>query len=837
MQKYTCPKCKSSLEIQKTFSKKIVISCSCGIQDILDYTKNPDEIYLEFLNRFDAGKISDKSRMIENLKQEGIVKDENEIKKMIGKNKPDEITKSVLFSKKDFVSHYMTIKKPTPDLGSKIADFGLDEEISDYLKQIDIKQFYKFQEEAISEIIYGSNVIIEAPTASGKTEAFLIPVIQKIKNEKENSGKIFAIFVYPTKSLSRDQYPKILAFAKRVGVKVAVFDGDTKQTERIIILDDPPHIIVTNFDVLHYHLWHQTKFASLLSSARFLIVDEAHVYSGIFGSNVHYIVKRLKRVTGKLQFVAASATLDNAIEFCEQIFGEKMKLIKGSGSKSETDFVMLFPSLRTQRRLMVDLTKKLTEKKHKTMVFSNSHLNSELLAIQAKKQKINIKVHRAGLMANYRKSVENAFKQDALDAISCTPTLELGIDVGDVDGVISSTIPVNRLMQRIGRAARKGQRGYAFLALGNDPISQYYKHHPDDYFEDVEKTYIDPKNPFVEEFQVIAMACDKPISKHELKEHADVIENHVKNGNLKLQENRYVPDFDKVTSQISDYSIRGIGSSIDIFLDRRKVGYRVLPIALEELHKDAIYFLAGIRYRVKEFDYPKKDYAKLERISRDYPYYTKALTEEWPNIETVYEKRKVFGMEVAFCKLHIQKSVYGYVNIELGQEITQGKKVMLDTPLEYDFVTKGIVFHAPRPMNQIKQAEDEEYVEASGYHATEHVVIEGSNMITGGVSQDLGGISLGTSGLIFVYDGAIGGNGASKALYDRFEKALNRGMLIVKECPCKNEAGCPRCTFSYRCGNNNEYLHKHSALEVLERINDGEKTKLIDPTEGDRPLV
>ncbi len=110
-------------------------------------------------------------------------------------------------------------------------------------------------------------------------------------------------------------------------------------------------------------------------------------------------------------------------------------------------------------------------------------------------------------------------------------------------------------------------------------------------------------------------------------------------------------------------------------------------------------------------------------------------------------------------------------------------------------------------------------------------------MITGGVSQDLGGISLGTSGLIFVYDSAIGGNGASKALYDRFEKALERAMFIVKECPCKNEAGCPRCTFSYRCGNNNEFLHKHSALEILERINDGEKTELEEPREGDKPLV
>ncbi|MDH3855569.1 MAG: DEAD/DEAH box helicase [Nitrosopumilus sp.] len=813
------------------------ISCEkCGIEDLLEFSKNVDEVFLEFLSRFDQGLVAEKG-LSEELKEEGIVRGENEIKEMIGKNKPDKITEEILFSKKDYISQYKVLKNPEPKMGCKVEDLGLNELISEHLKNLEIEQFYKFQEESINEIIFGENVVIEAPTASGKTEAFLIPVIQRIKKESED-GNVFAIFVYPTKALSRDQHPKIQKFAEKIGIDVKVFDGDTKLDERREIIENPPHILITNFDVLHYHIWHQTKFSIILASTKILIVDEAHVYSGIFGSNVHYIIKRLKRIcNSKLQFVAASATLEDAKDFCQELFGEKMQIIHGSGKKGQTDFVMLFPSLRTQRKLMVELTKRMTEKNHKTMVFSNSHLNSELLAIQAKRQKINIKVHRAGLMANYRTSVEKQFKNDSLSAISCTPTLELGIDVGNVDCVISSTIPVNRLIQRIGRAARKGQRGYAFLALGNDPISQYYKNHPDDYFEDIEKTYIDPKNPFVEEFQVLAMACDRPISKHELKEHQEVIEHHIIKGNLTVFNNRIIPNFEKINSILNDYSIRGIGKSIDIFLGNRKVGDRVLPIALEELHKDAIYFLAGIRYRVKELDYPKNNYAKLERIPRDYPYYTKSLTEEWPTIETVFEKRIANGVEVAFCKLHIQKKVYGYVNIELGQEITQGEKVLLDVPLEYDFVTKGIVFHAPRPVKIIEQADDENYAEASGYHATEHVVIEGSNMITGGVSQDLGGISLGTSGLIFIYDGAIGGSGASRALYDRFEKALERSMYIVKECPCQNESGCPRCTFSYRCGNNNEFLHKYSALEILERINDGEKTELVDPVGGDRPLV
>lgn len=835
---HSCPKCKSKLEVQRTFNQKILFGCAhCKIEDVIDYNKNLDEAYLDFLLKFDTGQTPTKKESQDTLEKEGLLQSEDEIKKMIGDSKIDELTKSVLFSKKHYVSHFKSIIEPDPKMGSTVDDSGLDERIIDVLKAKGISKFYKFQEDAIHDIVFGKNVIITAPTASGKTEAFVIPIMQKIIDSKAPRHSVYALFVYPTKSLSRDQYPKIKEIADRLNLGIAVFDGDTKETERKEIMYASPEIIITNFDVLHYHLWHRTKFATLLNTVKFLAVDETHTYSGIFGSNVHYIIKRLKRICPKMQFVASSATLENALLFCQGLFGADMTQVTGSGKKGRIEFCMLFPSLVTQRALMIDILKKLASKKRKTLVFSNSHLNSELLALQAGRQKIDIKVHRAGLMANYRRSIENLFKNDKLLAVSATPTLELGIDVGNVDGVISSTIPVNRLVQRIGRAARKGQDGFAFLVLGNDPISQYYKNHPSDYFEDTEQIYIDPKNPFVEEFQVLAMACDKPIAKHELPEHKDVIQRHLNVGNLVLVENRYVPNFDQIKDLLEDYSIRGIGKSIDIFLNGKKVGDRILPIALEELHPSAVYFLAGTRYRVKEIGYPKNMSAKLEYLPKNYPYYTKALTEEWPTIETIFEKRQANGIEVAFCKLHIQKRVYGYVNIELGQEVTQGQKVILEKPLDYDFVTKGIVFKAPRPLVEISKSENEEYTEASGYHATEHVIIEGSNMITGGVSQDLGGISLGTSGLIFVYDSAIGGNGASKALYDRLEKAFDRSLHIVQECPCKNEAGCPRCTFSYRCGNNNEYLHKLASAEILQRITDGEVTEVSEPVEGDKPLV
>src|SRR3989338_3513672 len=176
----------SKMQIQKTFNKKVHISCNnCDIEDLLEFSKNIDEVFLEFLSRFDEGLVTKKG-VSKGLKDEGIIRDEKEIKEMIGKNNPDKITESILFSKKDYISQY------------------------------------NVQEEAIEEISFGENVVIEAPTASGKTEAFLIPVIQKIKKESSNAKGVFAVFVYPTKALSRDQHPKILKFAEKIGIDVQV---------------------------------------------------------------------------------------------------------------------------------------------------------------------------------------------------------------------------------------------------------------------------------------------------------------------------------------------------------------------------------------------------------------------------------------------------------------------------------------------------------------------------------------------------------------------------------------------------------------------------------------
>lgn len=853
MVNYRCPKCRSphSVGVDKIFDGRLIFRCSnCRICSIVPVMGSMDETYLDFLERFDSGTcIADASNLNLLMEQEKIIRSAAEIGAlMIAANVAgDALLEDVLRSRQDYIVDIQIIDDPPPELGSSIEDLPVDEAIIKVLKNKRIERLYSFQEQAIKKILQGNNVVITAPTASGKTEAFCIPVLQKIAEKlprfgllRAGEGKVSAIFAYPTKALSRDQLPKIREFAAPLGVRVAVLDGDTQENERNSIMVSPPDVIVTNFDVLHYHMMHRTKFSRIIRTTKHLVVDEAHVYTGVFGANVHHIITRLERLVGeKLQLVAASATLPNAGEFCQLLFGRKMQVVQGKGRRGRINLAIIFPSLRSYRSLALDLLRQTTKRGHRTIAFANSHLGSELMAFYGSRQGVSIRVHRAGLPPALRKEIEQQFKTGQLMAISATPTLELGIDIGDVDAIISNIVPIDRLTQRVGRAARRGQQGYAFLALGNDPISQYYKMHPADYLADHEFAYTDPANPFVREYQVLAMACDRPISMADSNPLWDTLQKLVAKGVVKIVKERFVPDLKEAMKMLGQYSIRGIGSQVDIKFNKKIIANRSLPQALEELHQNAIYFLAGRRYKVQElhFEPNGQPYAELAMIPFDYPYYTRALTDEWPSILEVYEKKVVFGAEVQYCALKIQKRVLGYTNIEIGQEVTQGKKVLLDEPLEYEFVTKGFVFRAPRPKDILGKVDDEQNVEMSGFHASEHVIIEGSAMITGGASQDLGGISLGSSGLIFVYDGSIGGNGASKALFDRLEKAFGRALRILSECPCTSESGCPRCTYSYRCGNNNEYLHKQAAIEVMNRMVEGEKTEIGEKIRGDRALV
>ncbi|MBI2938691.1 MAG: DEAD/DEAH box helicase [Thaumarchaeota archaeon] len=858
MQRYRCPECSQKLSLERLYDGRYLIRCNkCHLTHIVRPDINSlDEAYLKLLEEFDEDRVKKIASLEQLLEVEGIRRSKTSVEKLVkdgGGNLQDlpQPMKDALLSQQDYPALYRRIPAEEPDPGVKKKQLPIDEAIWAGLATEDVTHLYRFQEKAVEAIIGGKDVVIVAPTGSGKTEAFAIPVIQLISNQTSRFGAlrtgeraVRALFVYPTKALARDQLPKLRKLAGSIGVRIDVFDGDTSQSDRYRIIEDPPDIVITNFDTLHHHFIHRTKFARLLRTVKYLVVDEIHVYTGTFGSNIYFVLKRLERLCGGLQIAAASATIGNPKEFCEDLFGRKFVVIEGGrGKRGVIHLAMIFPTLRSHRALTLDLLKHLVESGRRTIVFSNSHLSAELTAFYGRRNGIPIEVHRAGLTQKWRVGVEERFKNGSLKAISSTPTLELGIDIGSVDSIISDLVTWTRLIQRTGRAGRRGQESLVFISLReSDPISQYYKNNPEDYFKDIEPGYIDPTNPVISRYQLLAAAIDQPIRAGEFSKFQETLDEMVKSNLLSKTARGLIPDYSAARRTLQGYDIRGAGETVSVMFGDRKVGERSMPQALDELHPGAVYFLGGARYLSKNITfYRHEGRAEVERLPSNYPYYTRSLKEEWPSIRQVYSKKQVMGLEVAYCDLLIQRKVSGYTTIEIGSEVASGERVMLAEPVKYTFRTKGIVFKAPVPENILlqnsepKKTPDE--LAASSFHATEHVTIEGTNMITGGAATDMGGVAMGNSGLIFIYDSSAGGNGATRLLYDRLEEAVKRGLTILKECPCSSEDGCPRCTYSYRCGNNNEYLSKYGATEVFQRILDGEPTSISEPIEGDKSLV
>ncbi|MBY8999740.1 MAG: DEAD/DEAH box helicase, partial [Candidatus Heimdallarchaeota archaeon] len=518
--------------------------------------------------------------------------------------------------------------------------------------------------------------------------------------------------------------------------------------------------------------------------------------------------------------------IGNARDFACSLFDTDVKEIAvRDARKAPTHLLITLPWGVSQYTITSEIARQLVNSGHKTLCCQNSHKNAEIVNLLLQAARIKSSVHRAGLTKEFRNKVETKFKEGELQALVSTPTLELGIDIGDVDGVVSSIVDITSFIQRIGRAGRKGQESVGVLILRNDdPISTYYSLYPETYFDDVRKGYIEPKNEIVSYYQLLAAVLEKPLNENEFSEHLSVLK-LLENNNLirRTTEGLYRPvNRNEVLSILRSYSIRGIGDTVLIKSEKGiKMGERSMPMAARELFPGSIYLLGGKHYRSLSFKYDARFGGGEIIMEKIEPLNLKTSANRYaiPTIMKVNEKKKVLGSEVAYCDLKITENVIGYKISEIyTNEVKEIKE--LEEPIVYSFQTKGFMFTAPNPMKSLLEYADlsEETLLSGSFHALEHVLIESSSMLTGGGSTGIGGISMGTSGAIFVYDAAKGGSGLSKLLYDRLEEGFERSIKILEGCSCKTIDGCPRCTYSYQCGNNNQPLNKKGAIESIKLL-------------------
>ncbi len=712
------------------------------------------------------------------------------------------------------------------------AEKILIETLSDVLSENIIKGLVKygftgllpFQEESVRAILKGENSIISAPTGSGKTEAFAIPVIQKISENPEPG--VFTLLVYPLNALIDDQVSKISDLIQKCKLsdKIEIYSihgGQNTDYKDMIISDanQKSLIIATNFDFINYHLILQDKkWNELFKNAKIIVMDEAHSYTSFHGSNVYHVLKRMKRFMGKVQFVGSSATLDNSKEFFSNMFDlpeDSFTYIKSKFKRKQNMHMFFVMPRKFKQRTTMEMLSSICYKNNSTqLVFSNSHNDAEFLAsnVEEANTGIRIQIHRGGLDQKDRKLYESQMKAGELDVLSCTPTLELGIDIGHVDVVISAfKNEFDSFIQRIGRAGRKGQKSYAICVFDpDDAACHYFARHIDEYLSQDHIIPINKKNPIISE-------------KHE--------------ESIKI-EDQAADESDK--SQFFDFAnsvnLRGTSGDISIYYNSRKIGTRGVPVGYYQLHQKAIYHFNKQNYEVNSLiksqngarAYLIKSYEKQKRtipivrtsiiqtsegkaIHREINANSKKLSLRYGIISL---DRTITGyMKGNYNETTDQYEMYNRSNTSSWKNFHwKSKHSAVSITLPPEFVSKHISDSKSPIVND------------SRVHTISHVLGNASKILTKAESSDIDVYY--EKGVIYIYDNSSDGfNGCSKIIYDEFEKVLNTSNSLVNDCDCptdknqkeeKNWGGCPKCTFTKNyCQTKNKGLSKKGAEEFF----------------------
>ena len=351
---------------------------------------------------------------------------------------------------------------------------------------------YAHQAETWEAVARGEHVVVTTGTASGKSLAFSLPVLDAIARQPATR----ALYLYPTKALAQDQ-AGWLASLGLGGLRPAIYDGDTPIERRAHIRRNA-NAILTNPDMLHVGvLPHHDRWGDALHNLRVVVVDEAHVYRGIFGSHVANVLRRLRRLAlaygADPVFVLASATIANAGELASRLLGLDVRVVDVDTSpRADREIVLwnpelLDPELGTRASALGDaarLLAGLVAGGRRTICFTKSRKAAELVHRFASDRldtatASRLAPYRAGYTPEQRRAIERRLVDGELLGVTATDALELGIDIGSLDCAISVGFPgtVASLRQQWGRAGRR-ERGLAVLVASEDGLDQFFVNEP-----------------------------------------------------------------------------------------------------------------------------------------------------------------------------------------------------------------------------------------------------------------------------------------------------------------------------------------------------------------------
>jgi len=712
--------------------------------------------------------------------------------------------------------------EPLPD--------DLEPRVASALLATGVTALYRHQAEAWEAARRGENVVVTTGTASGKSLAFNLPVLDAIAREP----KTRAIYLYPTKALSQDQ-ARSLAELRLKGLKPAIYDGDTPG-ERRWQIRKWSNVVLTNPDMLHVGvLPHHDRWGDVLANLRYVVVDEAHVYRGVFGSHVANVLRRLRRLAriydAEPQFLLATATIANPGELALDLTGEGATVVdRDTSARAEREVVIWNPPLLDAELGLrasplgdaARLLSQLTSRGLRTICFAKSRKAAELIHRFASERvdvatAARLAPYRAGYTAEQRRGIERRLVEGELLGVTATDALELGIDIGLLDCAISVGFPgtVASLRQQWGRAGRR-DRGLAILVASDDALDQFFAREPDALLSRrVEAAILDHANPRILDPHVLAAAFEAPLTDGD----------SATLGSEALRRAAELPELEQTTAGYvwkgRDYpsarvSLRSGDAEAFTVVDGETgslLGLVERDRAYSTVHEGAVYLHLGEQYLVEALSL--EDRVAVVTPAR-VDWYTQAKKESETAIEESLRSDRRLGVELHFGRVSVTEQVVGYARkaVRDGGTIDVVPMLMPETTFE----TEAIWFC---PEQEQLEGLEEMPKLLGALHAAEHSLIALLPLWAMCDRWDIGGLSTNVHyqtgrPTIFVYDGHTGGVGITERGFERFRDWAEDTTRLLQRCPCA--AGCPSCVQSPKCGNLNEPLDKAGARLLLERM-------------------
>jgi len=705
---------------------------------------------------------------------------------------------------------------------------GLHPKVSDALAARGIERLFTHQADAWAAAQRGEHLVVATGTASGKTLAFNLPVLDALARQP----KTRALYLYPTKALAQDQI-RSLTELKPPAIKPAIYDGDTESSRRWQIRKWS-NLILTNPDMLHVGvLPHHDRWGDVLHNLRYVVVDEAHVYRGVFGSHVGNVLRRLRRLAriygADPQFLLASATIANPGELARRLLGVEATTIEQDGApKAERTILLWNPPLTDEElglrasalgeaaRLMASLV----ERGVRTLCFAKSRKSAELVhrfTAQRLGDATRLSPYRAGYTPAQRREIERRLVAGDLLGVSATNALELGIDVGLLDAVICVGFPgtVASLRQQWGRAGRRGH-GLAAMVATEDALDQFFMRDPEALLDRrVEAAILDHANPRVLDGHVRSAAFEAPLDEKDTETLGpEALERAAQLPDLRRKDNGFVwagrdypaGRFGLRSATPDSFTVVDVSTGSLLGLVEQERAYSTV-------HQGAVYLHLGESYRVAALDLENRT-ALVEPYSGDE--YTQAKKDTMTAIVEPLREERRLGLDLTFGRVVVTEQVVAYQRKRIGDGETI-ETLPLDLP-ETQFETEAIWFV---PEDEMLEGLTDITRLLGALHAAEHAMIAILPLWAMCDRWDIGGLSTNLHfqtgrPTIFVYDGHAGGVGINERGFEVFEGWVGDTARLLEGCPCDH--GCPSCVQSPKCGNLNEPLDKGGALELLHRM-------------------